>query len=115
MQHVLNLVLVGNVGNNPELKTGAEGTKYTKLSVAHDHEWRSQGEKKKRTYWYDVLCWGTLAEIVVNKIRKGDSVLVQSDEIDSFTWVTPEGEPKSRVTITASNVTYLRSPSSQSV
>lgn len=113
MQHVLNLVLTGNVGNTPELKKSTDGTSYTKIALAHDHEWRSNGEKKKKTYWYDVLCWGALADIVCTRVKRGDAVLIESDEIDAFAWVAQDDEVKGRVTITASNVVHLRSPQQQ--
>jgi single-strand DNA-binding protein len=71
------VLLVGRLGQKPELKLTAKGTPMAVLSVA-TNEFREEGEKlQKDTQWHRVVCWGKLAETVVEHGDKGTLVFVR--------------------------------------
>ena len=70
--------LIGNLGNDPEVKTLESGKKMAKFSVATSETYRnSKGEKVKETQWHKLVAWGKLAEIIEKYVGKGKEVAVE--------------------------------------
>ena len=70
--------LIGNLGNNPEIKTLEGGKKLAKFSLATSETYRNaQGEKVKETQWHNIIVWGKVAEIVEKYLTKGSEVAVE--------------------------------------
>jgi len=70
--------LIGNLGNNPEIKTLDGGKKMAKFSIATNESYRSaNGEKVTETQWHSLVAWGKLAEIIEKYISKGSEVAVE--------------------------------------
>jgi len=70
--------LIGNLGNNPEIKTLDGGKKMAKFSIATNESYRSSnGEKITETQWHSLVAWGKLAEIIEKYISKGSEVAVE--------------------------------------
>jgi len=70
--------LIGNLGNNPEIKTLDGGKKMAKFSIATNESYRSAtGEKVTETQWHSLVAWGKLAEIIEKYISKGSEVAVE--------------------------------------
>jgi len=70
--------LIGNLGNNPEIKTLDGGKKMAKFSIATNEYYRSaNGEKITETQWHSLVAWGKLAEIIEKYISKGSEVAVE--------------------------------------
>jgi single-strand DNA-binding protein len=70
--------LIGNLGNNPEIKTLDGGKKMAKFSIATNESYRSaNGEKITETQWHSLVAWGKLAEIIEKYISKGSEVAVE--------------------------------------
>jgi len=70
--------LIGNLGNNPEIKTLDGGKKMAKFSIATNESYRSAtGEKITETQWHSLVAWGKLAEIIEKYISKGSEVAVE--------------------------------------
>jgi single-strand DNA-binding protein len=70
--------LIGNLGNNPEIKTFDGGKKMAKFSIATNESYRSaSGEKVTETQWHSLVAWGKLAEIIEKYISKGSEVAVE--------------------------------------
>ena len=85
MSRSLNKVLlVGNVGREPEVRVTSSGTKVANISVATN--WRTGGdEPEERTEWHRVNLWGRLAELAEDYLDKGDRVYVEGRlEYDSY-------------------------------
>ena len=67
------LIIVGNVGRDPELRYVGSGVAVTDISVAVMKKWTdAQGNKQETTTWYKVVCWRKTAEIVAQYVRKGN-------------------------------------------
>ena len=70
--------LIGNLGNNPEIRTTESGKKLVKLSVATNETYtNAKGEKVKETQWHNLIAWGKLADIAEKYLNKGSEVAVE--------------------------------------
>jgi len=72
------VILIGNLGRDPEMKMTASGHPFAKFSLATTETWKSQsGEKKQRTEWHNIVVWGKQAEIAEKYLRKGKQIMVE--------------------------------------
>ena len=72
------VMLIGNLGRDPELKTTPSGQQVARFSVATTENWKNQaGEKQSKTEWHNIVVWGKQAEIAEKYLRKGKQVLVE--------------------------------------
>lgn len=79
MASVNKVIIVGNLGNDPETRYTASGTAITSLSIATSEQWtdKQSGEKQERTEWHRVKLFGRLAEIAGEYIKKGRTVYIE--------------------------------------
>lgn len=99
MSSINKAILVGNLGNDPEVRD-ANGTKVVTLSVATSEKWtdRNSGEKKERTEWHRVVIWGGkdgdgLAGTAEKYLRKGSKVYLEG-KIQTRKWQDQSGADK---------------------
>ena len=71
------LTLVGNLGNDPELRLLPDGKQVANFSLATNRRWNEGGEKKSETMWFRISVWGKQAEAVNQYLVKGRQVLVE--------------------------------------
>lgn len=72
------LIIVGNLGRDPELKYLGDGTAVCNLSVATNRTWNdSAGQKQTETTWFRVTCWRKTAEIAAQYLTKGRQVMIE--------------------------------------
>ncbi len=72
------LIIVGNVGKEPEMRYTPSGQAVTSFSVAANRQYTgSNGEQVKETIWFRVSSWGKIAEVCKQYIKKGSKVLVE--------------------------------------
>lgn len=70
--------LIGNLGNNPEIRTLESGKKMARFSMATSETYRSnKGEKVTETQWHNIVAWGKVAEIAEQFLVKGSEVAVE--------------------------------------
>ncbi len=70
--------LIGNVGNDPEIKTLEGGKKLASLSIATNESYTNEkGEKVEQTEWHRVTAWGKTAEIIEKYVTKGKEVAIE--------------------------------------
>lgn len=70
--------LVGNLGQNPEVRTTESGKKLARFSVATNESYKNaSGEWAKDTQWHNLVAWGKTAELVEKKLQKGNEVIVE--------------------------------------
>ncbi len=75
--------LIGNLGNNPEVKTLESGKKMARFSVATSETYRNaKGEKVEETQWHNLVAWGKLAEIAEKFLHKGSEVALEGKLIN---------------------------------
>ncbi|MCK9293160.1 single-stranded DNA-binding protein [archaeon] len=72
------IILVGNVGNDPELRNTLNGTAVTNFSLSTIDRWKDKdGVTKYHKKWHKTVCWGKTAEVAVNNIKNGSLVLLE--------------------------------------
>jgi single-strand DNA-binding protein len=74
---VNKVILVGNVGRDPELQTTSAGTKVAHVSLATSRRVPRDGAMEERTDWHRITLWDRLAEIAEEYVRKGDRIYVE--------------------------------------
>ncbi len=76
---VNKVILIGNVGSDPEVNKLTSGTMVVKLSLATNHKWkdRQTGEQQERAEWHRLTFFGKLGEIVDQYVSKGDQLYVE--------------------------------------
>lgn len=84
---VNKVILVGSLGNDPDVKYTQGGSCITRISLATSSQWKDkQGNKQEKTEWHRVVFFGKLAEIAGEYLRKGSSVYVEgSIKYDKYT------------------------------
>jgi single-strand DNA-binding protein len=94
---VNKVILVGNVGKDPEVKTFPSGGKIVEFSVATSERWtdKQSGEKKEKTEWHKVVVKNndSLAKVVENYVRKGSKVYVEG-KIETREWQDQSGQKR---------------------
>ncbi|MDH3424888.1 MAG: single-stranded DNA-binding protein, partial [Gemmatimonadota bacterium] len=80
MSRSLNKVmLIGNVGNDPEIRATGSGARVAKLSLATNRSWtdRNSGQKNEKTEWHRLTFFGRLVDVVEQWVKKGDRLYVE--------------------------------------
>ncbi|HEX6309113.1 MAG TPA: single-stranded DNA-binding protein [Longimicrobiales bacterium] len=79
MSRSLNKVmLIGNVGNDPEIKTTGGGTKIAKISLATNRVFTDRsGQQQEKTEWHRLTFWDKLADLVEQYVKKGDRLYIE--------------------------------------
>ncbi|MBI5303410.1 MAG: single-stranded DNA-binding protein [Chloroflexi bacterium] len=109
------IVLVGNLGNDPEMRYTPQGTPVTRLSVATSRKYNTaDGQQKEETAWFRVSVFGKQAEACNQYLSKGRQVLVEghltADENGGpRLWTGQDGKPRASFEVFAETVRFLGS------
>lgn len=108
MSRGLNKVqIIGHLGKDPEMRYTPSGKPVTTFSVAVSRSWNSaDGERHNETEWFNVVAWGTLAEICKQYLVKGQQVYVEG-RLQTRRWDDKEGVKHTSVEIVASEMMML--------
>lgn len=107
------LVLVGNLGRDPELRFTPSGQGVCNLSVATNRQYtKSDGTAVKETIWFRVSVWGKSADACNEYLRKGRSVLIEGrlnpdDDGNPRVWTGNDGTARASFEVTAETVKFL--------
>jgi single-strand DNA-binding protein len=115
MSRSLNKVMIiGNLGRDPEMRYTPSGKPVTTFSVATNHVWvDTTGQKHSETEWFNVVCWNSLAEICKDHLSKGDRVYVEG-RLQTRHWEDADGNQRTSVEIVASEMMILGDRASSS-
>ncbi len=107
---VNKVILVGNVGQDPEVKYTASGVPVAKVSLATNERFKDKNDAwQDRTEWHSVVAWQRLAEIVGEYVRKGSKLYIEG-KLQTSTWEDKQsGERKFRTEIVARDIVLLGS------
>jgi single-strand DNA-binding protein len=110
MASVNKVILVGNLGRDPETRYSAEGAAITNVSVATTDSWKDKatGEKKELTEWHRVVFFDRLAEIAGEYLKKGSQVYVEG-RLQTRKWTDKEGVERYTTEIRAERMQMLGS------
>lgn len=109
---VNKVILLGNLGNDPDIRYTAGGAAVANISLATAESWRDKesGEQQERTEWHRIVFFGRLAEIVGEYLRKGSQVYVEG-RLQTRKWQDKEGNDRYTTEIVANEMQMLGSRS----
>jgi len=92
---VNKVILIGNLGRDPDVRTTQNGTKVANLSLATSDSWKDKntGERREKTEWHRVVIFGNLADIAERYLKKGSKVYV-SGSLQTRKWQDQSGQDK---------------------
>lgn len=104
------VILVGNVGGDPEVRYMPNGNAVTTLSIATSETWKDKqtGDKQERTEWHRVVCFNRLGEIAGEYVRKGSKLYVEGS-LRTRKWQDQQGQDRYTTEIVASDIQMLDS------
>ena len=89
------VILIGNLGNDPEVRYMPNGNAVANLSIATSESWkdRQTGEQQERTEWHRVVIFGKLAEVAGQYLRKGSKVYLEG-KLQTRKWQDQQGQDR---------------------
>src|SRR4030042_1909745 len=107
MSGLNKILLIGNVGTDPEMRFTSNGNPVTSFRLATSRSYNtSEGERKQETEWFTVVTWRKLAESCNQFLTKGQRVYVEGS-LRTRTWESQDGQKRSRVEVIANRVLFL--------
>ncbi len=107
MASINKVIIIGNLGRDPETRYLPDGGAVTNISVATTEVWKDKsGEKQERTEWHRVAFFGRLAEIAGEYLKKGSPVYVEGS-LRTRKWQDKEGKDRYTTEIIASEMKML--------
>ena len=111
MASVNKVILVGNLGKDPEVRYMPSGDAITNITMATTDSWKDKnGEKQEKTEWHRVAFFGKLAEIAGEYLKKGSQVYVEG-RLQTRKWQDKEGQDRYTTEIVADRMQMLGSRS----
>jgi len=109
MASVNKVILIGNVGRDPEVRYTPSGTAVANFTLATTENWTNkEGQKESRTEWHRIVAWGRLGEICGEYLSKGKQVYVEG-RIRTNEWEDQEGNKRQTKEIVALTMQMLGS------
>lgn len=107
MASVNKVILVGNLGRDPELRYTQGGQAVANFTLATTERFSNrEGEKQERTEWHRIVAWGRTAELCAQYLSKGRSVYIEG-RLQTREWEDKEGQKRRTTEITANAVQFL--------
>ena len=97
--------ITGNIVRDPELRFTPAGQAVTNFSIAENRRYqdRTSQEWQESTSYFDIVVWGDLGENVAQSLNQGDRATI-TGRIEQHSWETPEGDKRSKLEVTATDV-----------
>lgn len=110
MRGVNKVILVGNLGNDPEVKYSPAGKAIASISIATSESWKDKntGQQQERTEWHRVVFFNRLAEIAGEYLRKGSQVYIEGS-IQTRKWQDNSGQDRYTTEVVAREMQMLSS------
>ncbi len=112
MSGINKVILVGNVGKDPEVRSSASGTQFANFSLATSESWKDKetGEKQERTEWHNIVVIQSrergLVDIVQQYVKKGMKLYIEG-KIQTRKWEDKEGNTRYSTEIVANTIQML--------
>ena len=102
------VILVGNMGNDPEVRATTTGSRVATISIATSESWtdKNTGQKQEKTEWHRVVFFNRLAEIVEQYLTKGSQVYVEG-RLQTRKWQDQNGQDRYTTEVVASEMQML--------
>ena len=110
MAGINKVILIGNLGKDPELRYTPGGQPVASFSLATTERWSDKnGQRQDRTEWHNIVVWGKLAELANQYLKKGRSAYIEG-RITNRSWDDRDGNKKYRTEIVANQIQFLGGP-----
>lgn len=107
MASVNKVILIGNLGKDPEVRYMPSGEAITNINIATTDNWKDKsGEKQERTEWHKIAFFGKLAEIAGEYLKKGNPVYIEG-RLQTRKWQDKEGKDRYTTEIVAEKMQML--------
>lgn len=107
MSSVNKVILIGNLGNDPEVRYTQGGSAVANFNMATNEVWNNkEGNREERTEWHRIVCWGRTAELVGEYLSKGRTVYVEG-RLQTRDWEDKEGNKRYTTEVVAQSVKFL--------
>jgi single-strand DNA-binding protein len=107
MASVNKVILIGNLGRDPEVKYTQNGTAVANLNIATNEVWTDKaGQKQERTEWHRVVVWGKQAQVLSELLTKGKQVYVEGS-LQTRSWDDREGNKRYTTEVRAVRVLLM--------
>ena len=108
---VNKVILLGRLGQDPELKYTPSGTAVCNFSIATSESWSDKsGQKQERTEWHRIVVWGKLAELCNQYLSKGRQAFIEGG-LQTRSWEDKQGQKRYTTEINAKSVQFIGAPS----
>ena len=102
------ITLIGNLGNDPEMRYTPSGVAVTTFNVAVNRRWTNQeGQSQDKTTWFRVTAWRKLAETANQYLTKGRQVLVVGEVEEVRGFIDRDGNPRGSLEVTANTIKFI--------
>ena len=110
MSGVNRVIIIGRLGQDPDVQYTPSGVAVAKFSVATSESWKNKdtGEKEEKTEWHRIVVWRRLAEVCGEYLKKGSQVYIEG-KLQTRTWEDKEGNKRWTTEIVAQNMQMLGS------
>ena len=107
MAGINKVILVGNLGKDPELRHTPQGQAVANFSIATSESWNDKsGQKQERTEWHRIVVWGKLGELCSKYLTKGRQVYVEG-KLQTRAWDDKDGQKRYTTEVVANTVQFL--------
>ena len=106
MASVNKVIIVGNLGRDPEIRHTQSGAAVANFSIATNESWNKDGQREERTEWHRVVAFGKLGDICGQYLRKGKQVYIEG-RLQTRNWDDREGNKRSVTEIVVTNMVML--------
>lgn len=104
---VNKVILVGNLGQNPEVKYSQNGQAVCNISIATNESWTDKnGQKQEKTEWHRTVVFGKLAELCAQYLSKGRQVYLEG-KLQTRQWQDKEGQTRYTTEVVAQTIQFL--------
>lgn len=101
------VILIGNLGADPELKYTPSGQAVANLRIATSKKWTDkQGQPQERTEWHRVIVWGKSGETAHRYLKKGSQVFIEG-ELQTRSWDDKDGKKRYSTEVVAQSMKFL--------
>jgi single-strand DNA-binding protein len=106
---VNKVILIGNLGTDPEVKYTPEGVPVVNFNLATSESWNNrEGARQERTEWHRIVMWRKLAEIAGKYLRKGSKIYVEG-KLQTRSWDDQNGQKRYTTEVVANEMQMLDS------
>jgi single-strand DNA-binding protein len=107
---VNKVILVGNLGSDPEVRTTPGGQRVANFRLATSRSWNNQeGQRQEKTEWHSIVAWGKTADIVERYLQKGKQVYVEG-RLETRSWQDKDGQTRYKTEIICESMQMLGRP-----